>query len=725
MADAVVAELAKLQAALHYASHFQWGIFPVHAPLPDGTCTCKHACGRVGKHPRTTHGYKDATNDLEQVRAWWTQHPESNIGVPCGVNRLVVIDVDPRNDGDWGLVELEKLHGELPPTLTSNTGGGGQHYIYSVPEGHADRVRSYVLRQGVELKADGCYIVLPPSLHPSRQHYVWDSGQPPEPTPAPLWMLERPTKAVVSSRAPIEGILGAAFMAAGMAGRAVGPDKIVVQCPWQNEHTCGEPLDGSTVVFGPSFGKFGAFHCSHAHCVERLANREARNALILKALPDGAVEAARKSVKGADSEIQRLNVEEWHMSRRWDAKGKLIPDAGNLALHMRNMPEWAGCVSYDPSKDKVTWQRDAQPVPGLPTAKAGDEITEHDYITVGAWFSQAEGMQLRKECVQDVLVAAASQNPRNTLQEHLSALEWDGVYRLDSWLTTYLNVEESEYSRFVGRAWLISAMARAFEPGCQVDHVLTLEGAQGLGKTSIFRMIGGDWYLGHLPNLDDKDARFALATSWICEIQELAAFKGSDATKIKAFLSEMFDRYRPPYARFFVRKPRGCVFGASTNENEYIQDSTGARRYWPVKVGDIDLAGFARDRNALLAEARDAYRAGEKWHPVREAKALIKELAVQQEDRQEKDPWEERIRIWINSRLANDGFEVNAVLDYLGVTPDRQTRRDSARAGAILRRLGWTKNRELRAGERSWVWRPVGASRPDRTPLAMPSVEPG
>lgn len=724
MTDPAPTELARLQAALHYASRFSWGVFPVHYPLENGGCSCKHQCGRVGKHPRTTHGYKDATNDLGQIKAWWTQDPRSNIGLPCGVNRLVVIDVDPRNDGDWGFSELEKEHGELPPTLTSNTGGGGQHYIYSVPDGHEGRVRSYVLKQGVELKSDGCYIVLPPSIHPTRRPYVWDSGQPEEPTPAPLWMLERPKSAVVSSRQPIEGILGAAFMAAGMAGKQLGPDKIAVQCPWENEHTCGERFDGSTVVFGPSFGKFGAFHCSHAHCVERLKDRESRNATILKALPEGAANAARQSIKGAEQAIQRLNVEAWHTSRRWDAKGKLIPDAGNLALHLRNMPEWNGCVSYDPSRDRITWQRDAQPVPGLPTAKAGDELGEHDYITVAAWFSQSEGMQVRKETVQDVLVAAAHQNPINSLLEHLKGLNWDGVYRLDTWLTTYLGVEDTAYSRFVGRSWLISALARAFSPGCQVDHVLTFEGLQGLGKTSVFRLIGGEWYLGHLPNLDDKDARHALSTAWIVEIQELAAFKGADATKIKAFLSECFDRYRPPYGRFFVKRPRGCVFGASTNEGEYIQDSTGARRYWPVRVTKIDLEAFTRDRNALLAEARDAFFAGQRWHPTRGDTVLMRELSDQQEERYERDPWEERVRTWIETRAKGEGFEIGALLDHL-VPPERQGKRESGRVGAILRRLGWTKAREQSGEHRLWIWRPAGAERRGRTPAKKPLADPG
>jgi hypothetical protein len=179
-----------LTAALTYTC-FGWPVFPLHHATARG-CSCHlPTCASPAKHPRTAHGFKDATTDEGQIRAWWKRWPQANIGIATGViSRLVVVDIDPRNGGHLTLEDLEADHGQLPETVESLTGGGGRHLLYRHP-GEPYRLASDSLGPGVDLKADGGYIVVPPSLHVSGRRYEWEVLSNPGDTlvaPAPAWL---------------------------------------------------------------------------------------------------------------------------------------------------------------------------------------------------------------------------------------------------------------------------------------------------------------------------------------------------------------------------------------------------------------------------------------------------------------------------------------------------------------------------------------------------------
>ncbi|MBL6864053.1 MAG: bifunctional DNA primase/polymerase [Rhodospirillales bacterium] len=190
---------SKREAAILYAKR-GWKVFPVHAVNINGKCSCgKHNCKQVGKHPRTQHGCKDATSELDIVLKWWSEtHAGANIGLLCDGD-FWALDVDPRHEGDVTLNQLEKKHGALPKTVTNRTGGGGSHYLFKKPGDIEVVNRSNTSGElsGLDSRSSGGYIIVPPSKHRSGSEYQWDVGRCPdemEIAAAPNWLIERFSK---------------------------------------------------------------------------------------------------------------------------------------------------------------------------------------------------------------------------------------------------------------------------------------------------------------------------------------------------------------------------------------------------------------------------------------------------------------------------------------------------------------------------------------------------
>jgi predicted P-loop ATPase len=349
---------------------------------------------------------------------------------------------------------------------------------------------------------------------------------------------------------------------------------------------------------------------------------------------------------------------EWLLSAIEDERGRILPVLANVALALRGAPELADAFRFDELQRLVIVAKT------LPWTDGSDHrniavpspLTDADASQVQEWLQHAGMPRIGREIVHQAIALRARERAFHPIRDYLDGLQWDGVLRLDSWLTTYLGAEPTPYARAMGRMFLIAAVARIRSPGAKADHVLVFEGPQGVGKSRACEALGGPWFSDCLPDVTrDKDAAQHLRGKWFIEISELSALSRAEAEALKSFISRPVERYRPPYGREEVIEPRQCIFIGTTNRATYLRDETGGRRFWPVKVCKIDLDALRHDRDQLFAEAVAAYQAGELWWPSAEFERA--HILAEQEARFEADAWEDTIKAFVSrhSRVQSLG----------------------------------------------------------------------
>lgn len=306
------------------------------------------------------------------------------------------------------------------------------------------------------------------------------------------------------------------------------------------------------------------------------------------------------------------------------------------------------------------------------------------------------------ESVAQGLLAVASEQTFHPVQEYLGGIAWDGVERLTAAATDYLGAA-SAVDRTMLRAWFVSAVARALAPGCKVDTVLVLVGPQGFYKSTFFDALAGPgWFTDSHVDLSNKDVYLQLARSWIVEwgeIERITGRRGSD--EVKSFLSSRSDTYRPPYGRAVTAVPRSCVIVGSTNEDAFLQDPTGSRRFWCLRVmRSIDTVAVAAARDQLWAEAVAAYRAGEPWWLGAEAAEAQSAAA---EAFRTVDPWEPAVAEWLAT--AEGHVTTTRILGAVtGLDLGKVGGREDQRVAAIMRRLGWSRRVARVGGVVTRIW---------------------
>lgn len=287
-----------------------------------------------------------------------------------------------------------------------------------------------------------------------------------------------------------------------------------------------------------------------------------------------------------------------------------------------------------------------------------------------------------------VLNDEAQNNPFHPVKEYLASLKWDGVKRIDTWLIDYGKADDKEFIRAVGKLVLVAAVRRIRSPGCKFDEILVMESPQGFQKSTALLTLAvkSEWFTDSLPlSADEKKIIEALSGKWIVEAPELKGMRRTEVEHHKAMLSRQVDRSRMSYDRFTSEVPRQCIFFGTTNAASYLRDTTGNRRFWPVKVGVFDIEGLRKVVDQLWAEAA-VYEAD--GMSIRLAPELYPQATEEQEQRKLSDPWEEIIKKALNG-YDTGKIHNHDVWQIINVPIQLQNQEFMGRIAESMRSLGW------------------------------------
>lgn len=515
-----------------------------------------------GKRPKTRNGCKDATIDAAQVKAWWQQWPNANIGIATGSKsgKIFVIDLDIDEnkgiDGYHTLEDWQRENGRFPDTWMSITGRGGYHLYFKSDQEVRNRAG---IIDGVDIRGEGGYVVAPPSIHSNGRRYEWE--YPPEELPLAKanntveYFLEIGNDKytnkfsmpdIVNSGERNTMIFRFACM---MQAKGVSDDAIFAATIAENQSKCNPPL--------------------HEKEVRTLVN------------------SALKYEKGKPIYVNK----EGAATQEWREPIFSTNDKGNIKQTIANMCE---AIEYD----EKLWGHIKYNKLSYSPFVFGDLPWEHqdqyrewnnaDDSNLKSYIENKYGLKSMDKIMEalNIVINRNQFNPVVDLLEDIYKNKWDkNNGHIENLLPDYLGVEKNRYHTECMRLFMLGAISRAYYPGCKFDYMPVFIGKQGVGKSTFLRLLSlnNAWYNDNFNTVEGDKAPEKLRGMWMVELAELLATKkAKEVESIKAFLTSTVDTYRPPYGRRTEQRPRVCVFAGTTNNDHFLTDRTGNRRFLPI-----------------------------------------------------------------------------------------------------------------------------------------------
>ena len=357
-----------------------------------------------------------------------------------------------------------------------------------------------------------------------------------------------------------------------------------------------------------------------------------------------------------------------------DWRTRLVKDKNG-----NNVPSLSNCLkilTFDKRLDGIRRNEMSKMIEApltLPWGRSSIYWTDLDADRLYSWIAEEFGVQFPSEHFNRAINTVSADRGYHPVKEYFASLpEWDGAERIDTLLIDYFNAEDSLYTREAMRKCLVGAVARIYDPGCKFDYMLVLNGPQGIGKSTFFNKLAGDWFSDSLTMTDMKDKTGAelLQGYWILEVGEMSGMRKADIEMVKSFISRRDDIYRRAYGRFVERHPRQCIIVGSTNsESGFLRDITGNRRFWPIKIPGHGKRSpwkmTESDIAQIWAEAKSYYDIGEELIMSKGAENMAREA---QREAMEEDPRQAAVEEYLNILLPDNWYEldIDTRKDFLG-----------------------------------------------------------
>lgn len=301
---------------------------------------------------------------------------------------------------------------------------------------------------------------------------------------------------------------------------------------------------------------------------------------------------------------------DWMADLDYDKKGTIKSTAANIIAILEHDPKLAGHIWHDlfSGFDLVRG--------GLPWDAKATQWGNRDDANLRIYMEENYGVT-GKDRIKDAKDAVVTRHQVHPIREYLKGLQWDGVPRLETLIIDYIGAEDTLLNRAMTRKHFVAAVARVMNPGSKYDYCLIVTGPEGIGKSTLFNVMGGDWFSDSLVTMEGKTGMEQARGGWIIELPELGSIKRSDVESVKAFISRREDIFRPAYGAVVEKHPRQCVFCGTTNEALFLKGDTGNRRFWVIQADpDKRKQGGTREdlekaRDQLWAEAVEYWKRGE------------------------------------------------------------------------------------------------------------------
>ena len=727
-----------VDAALGLVEEFGWSTFPARFK--------KEKDGKVSK--RSWKSSKDNgnnwghTSDPQEIEQNYKDFPKAGVGVPAGpLNDVFDVETDTKAghgkdaNGAAILATLEREHGKLPETLSFISPTGSVHRLFrwpKLPAGTTIKSRDAITgEKGLDVIGDGGMFVAPPSVRPGKGVYRWiNYGTPIADAPAWLIALVTTREAPAKTGEPDEKINPAQLAFAltllsnkdvdwetwncvGMSCFANGDtdegfeafdawsrksskyDAAATEKKWNAFR--GSPrkdITGSTILWMTNEehpGWLGEYEAKVQEDIRaalpakgKQQNEEGEPEGDAEGEPEGDAEddaegdAEDEPEGDAEDDTPRSGKFGFSLGTEGIYKGRPLPTQANIKIALRHL---GVTVKHNVFEDRSI-------INGLKGFELlNDPAVDRLWLTIDQKFK----FKPTREFFYTVIGDLARRNSFHPVRDYLDALKWDGEKRIDTWLTDYASAKDTPLTRAVGALMLVAGVRRIRQPGCKFDEMPVLQSEQGLNKSTALQTlaVNPEWFSDDLPlGAESKKMIEHLKGRWIIEAAELNGMRKSDVTHLKSFLSRTIDRARMSYDRLPNELKRQCIIVGTTNDEKFLRDQTGNRRYWPMVVGNFDLIGLKADRDQLWAEAAEREAQGVS---IRLPQELWGKAAIEQKKRTIDEPWIELIE----NELGNvqGKFLAYDIWSIVNVAPEQRTQAHNERISVAMKACGWRREK--------------------------------